>query len=209
MEGRRKEVLLLVLAVLALGVALYTFRSKPQPKPGAPAAQTPEGTAPAKPAAAAATPGAAGEQPGTLTPAGAAAAAAQRNPFAPPTAEVAQLMPQPGTPRAAASAAAGSAAAATTAGGEPGPAPSGAEGPAPAVQPPGLPPGTEPEPSFTLTGIVNGKPNVAILRQDGQRYFVKVGDAVGDSYRVKAIGNQQVVLVGQQGKVTLRMGGRQ
>jgi hypothetical protein len=49
---------------------------------------------------------------------------------------------------------------------------------------------------------------VAILRQEDRRYFVKVGDTVGD-YRVKSIGSRQVVLANQQGKVILRMGGRQ
>ena len=62
---------------------------------------------------------------------------------------------------------------------------------------------------LTLTGIVDGKQTVAILRQNDQRYFVKVGDLVGDGYRVQSIGRQQVVLAGQQGKVILRMGGRQ
>jgi hypothetical protein len=63
--------------------------------------------------------------------------------------------------------------------------------------------------SLTLTGIVEGKPDVAILRQGDQRFFVKVGDPIGGGYRVQSIGNQQVVLAGQQGKVILRMGGRQ
>ena len=202
MEGRRKEVLLLVLALLALGVALYTFRGKPQP--AAPGAKPPEGTAPATQVAAGTTGGAEGGQARAVTPgtvAAAGGAGAQRNPFVAPGAEIAAA-PQPGTPKAAASAAAGSAAGATTAGGEPGPTPAGPAGGQPA-------PGTETKASFTLTGIVNGKPNVAILRQDDRRYFVKVGDTVGDGYRVKSIGSQQVVLVGQQGKVTLRMGGRQ
>jgi len=193
MEGRRKEVLLLVLALLALGVALYTFRGKRESQPAAPVAETPEGTAPTTQAAASTARGTEGGQPGTAPAAG--AAVAQRNPFVAPGTEIAAAGL---TPRAAASAAVGSAGATTAAGGEPGPTPAGQ-----AV------PGTETRASFTLTGIVNGKPNVAILRQDDQRYFVKVGDTVGDGYRVKSIGNQQVVLVGQQGKVTLRMGGRQ
>jgi hypothetical protein len=205
MEGRRKEVLLLVLAVLALGVALYTFRGKPAPTSPAPVAEKPEGTAPAKEPAASLAGGREGEQagtPGTAPTAG--AAGAQRNPFVAPGAEIAaaQMTPKAGTPKATASAAVGSAGAIPTAGGEPGPAPAGQPGGQPA-------PGTPAKAAFTLTGIVNGKPNVAILRQDDRRYFVKVGDAVGDGYRVKAIGSQQVVLVGQQGKVTLRMGGRQ
>lgn len=212
MEGRRKEVLLLVLAVLALGVALYTFRGKPQPQAAAPAAETPGGRAPATQAGAgvgeAGQVGQAGtEAPGAARPEGvpAGAAGAQRNPFVAPGAEIAaaEAMRRAGTPKAAATAAAGSAAATATTGGEPGPTPAGE----PAGQ--AAPAGTETQGAFTLTGIVNGKPNVAILRQDDRRYFVKVGDTVGDGYRVKAIGNQQVVLVGQQGKVTLRMGGRQ
>jgi hypothetical protein len=63
--------------------------------------------------------------------------------------------------------------------------------------------------SLTLTGIVEGKSDVAILRQGDQRLFVKVGDSIGGGYRVQSIGNQQVVLAGPQGTVILRMGGRQ
>jgi hypothetical protein len=65
------------------------------------------------------------------------------------------------------------------------------------------------ETSLTLTGIIDGKQSVAILRQDDQRFFVKAGDLVGEGYRVQSIGRQQVVLAGQQGNVILRMGGRQ
>jgi len=41
MQGRGKEILLLVLAVGALGVALYTFRGKPKPAPPPPAPTQP------------------------------------------------------------------------------------------------------------------------------------------------------------------------
>jgi type II secretory pathway component PulC len=87
-------------------------------------------------------------------------------------------------------------------GGEPG----AMSAPQPTGQQP--PQGESAKPSLTLTGIVRGKPDMAILRKDDQRYFVKVGETV-DGYRVQSISNQQVVLAGPQGKVTLRMGGRQ
>jgi hypothetical protein len=172
MEGRRKEVLLLVLALAALGLALYTFRGKPAPtgppavaEPGAPAEPAPSeglkvvhiGQGQEGPAQAAA---------------GSEAADAQRNPFS-----------------------------------APGSAP---VGPAPDSTPADLPDTPEwGDGSLTLTGVVEGKPDVAILRQGDQRFFVKVGDPIGDGYRVQSIGNHQVVLAGPQGKVILRMGGRQ
>ena len=197
MEGRRKELLLLVLAVVALGVALYTFRAKPAATPPAPAAGTPEATETGKEEAAssagqeAQAAAAAGQTEGT--------AQGQRNPFATPGA----------TETAAAPAATTKGAAAAAAGMTDTTRPAGDTEPAPGPQPAAQPSGSEAEkPSLTLTGVVNGRPNVAIIRQDDRRYFVKVGDTVGD-YRVKTIANQQVVLVGAQGKVTLRMGGRQ
>ncbi len=195
MEGRRKEVLLLVLAVVALGVAFYTFRKPSAPMGPAPTAGQTEGTRPgAKAGAPAATEEQAKAQPGTA-PAG-TAAGEQRNPFIAPGGQAAAAQPaaRPGTSGAAASAAAGQ----SPAVGEPGAQPT----PKPAVP---QPEGEPAKPSFALTGIVRGRPDVAILRQDDRRYFVKVGETV-DGYRVQSISSQQVVLATSQGKVTLRMG---
>jgi len=186
MEGRRKEVLLLVLAVAALGIALYTFRGKPAPPPpsGTPVASEP-GAAPAQGKADELAVKQGGEQQAGASEGGsseAAAGEAQRNPFSAPGASVAVG------------------------------AEVGLEADGSAATEPGMGP-EQPEPGaemgLTLTGIVGGKHTVAILRQNDQRYFVKVGDLVGDDYRVQSIGSQQVVLAGQQGKLILRMGGRQ
>ena len=62
---------------------------------------------------------------------------------------------------------------------------------------------------MTLNGIVAGRQAMAVIRQGEQRYYVKVGDPVGDQYRVQTISQKEVVLVGKEGKVILRMGGRQ
>lgn len=188
MEGRRKEVLLLVLAVAALGIALYSFRGKPAPPPagGTPVASE-AGAAPAQGNADKSAVTQEGEQQAGASAEGsseAAAGGAQRNPFSAPGASVevgATVGPEAGAEGSAVT--------------EPGMGPEQAE------------PGGEV--GLTLTGIVDGKQTMAILRQNDQRYFVKVGDLVGDGYRVQSIGRQQVVLAGQQGKVILRMGGRQ
>lgn len=181
MEGRRKEVVLLVLAVLALGVALYTFRgNKPAPAP----APGPTTTAAAPAPEAATEPGdeqgaIEGGQGAEGDATGATTGARQRNPFS-----------APGTVAVA-------------------PAPNVTEGSEPATDfSPDVAPSTG-ETSLILTGVIDGKDSVAILRQDDQRFFVKVGDLVGEGYRVQSISRQQVVLAGQQGKVILRMGGRQ
>jgi len=188
MEGRRKELLLLVLAVAALGIALYTFRGKPAPPPpgGTPVASE-AGTAPAQGNALESAAKPEGEQEAEASEEGSAKVAAdgaQRNPFSAP----------------GLSASHGAAAGPET------------EAEGPITSEPGMGAETvEPggELGLTLTGIVDGKQTVAILRQNDQRYFVKVGDLVGDGYRVQSIARQQVVLAGQQGKVILRMGGRQ
>ncbi len=180
MEGRRKEVLLLALALVALGLALYTFRGKPAsaPPPAAPAAPEPARVAKLDTAQAPDSAEQGQQQAGTETPdAGLDAGAAQRNPFSTP-----EAAPAPTAP---------------------GPVPTGSK---PAVAP-DMPEWADS--SLTLTGIVEGKPDVAILRQGDQRFFVKVGDPISGGYRVQSIGDQQVVLAGQQGQVILRMGGRQ
>jgi hypothetical protein len=201
MEGRRKEVMLLILAVVALGVAVWTFRGKPAPPPPAAVAKADgeakpgddgkqaQDTTPEAPVGQ-------GSQAGGVT-AGAAPAGQQRNPFA-----------TPGGGEGAPVAAAPSGAAKPPAGEQPA-----ATGPItgpgqPVTGTPPLPEGSEGS-KLTLSGVVEGKPTVAILRQDDKRFFVKVGDQVGDGYRVQSIRGQQVVLVSAQGKLVLRMGGRQ
>ena len=192
MESRRKEVLLLILAVAALGVGLYTFRGKSSaPAPGpAPRAEkaAPSGEEKAGEPAASAKEGQKPAAEGEGKTSG-GAASAQRNPFSAPGG------PAPGAEQPV----------------------SGGEGAQPAQPAQPVQPVPVQEPAqvasggagMVLTGIVDGKQTLAILRQDDRRFYVKVGDSVGDGYRVQSIGSQQVVLAGQQGKLILKMGGRQ
>ncbi len=189
MRSRGKDILLLVLALAALLVAFYTFQRKPR------GAAAPAGQTPATSAEATEKPAEAGESASTAkgpgaeeaSPAGAATQAA-RNPFAAPGSPAKEGAAPPEGAAPAPGAAEGSV--------EPAPA-------APAAQQ------TPAAPALKLTGIVAGRPAVAIIRDDGERYFVRVGDYVRGGYRVHAIGRQEVVLAGPQGQVTLTMGGRQ
>jgi hypothetical protein len=183
MQNRGKETLLLVLALVALGVALFTFRGKhtptaPPAKPTAQQEQVQTEVARAAPGQGATEQAPGGE--GEATAAG-ATGGASRNPFAAPHAPTAV----------------------------PGPADAAGAVEDEGHAPPTAEPAPVPDKALTLTGIVEGKPAVAIIRQEDQRYFVRVGDQVGEQYRVKAIGRQEVALVGPEGKVILRMGGRQ
>jgi hypothetical protein len=180
MQGRGKEIFLLVLALGALGLALYTFRGKPAsapapPAPGAPAAEE------------------AGEEveeapdEGTAATEGAErASAAGTDPFSLP------------------GAASGTGLVGTGGTGEAG---EGGTTQVPVEPPPGeteLPPI---QTGLKLEGIVTGQPTFAVIRHEGKPYFVKVGDSVADTYRVEAIrGGREVVLAGQQGTVVLRTG---
>jgi len=177
MQGRGKEIILLVLAVCALGLAVYMFRGKSTPAP------TPSGPAtPARATAAAGQEVAAAPEEGAATEgdAGAASAGADRNPFSAPG-----TAPGPETGEA---------------GGGEGP-------PAPVEPPPGVTERPPVETGLKLEGIVTGQPSFAVIRHGGKPYFVKVGDSVADLYRVQAIrGGREVVLAGQQGTVVLRTG---
>lgn len=83
-------------------------------------------------------------------------------------------------------------------GGEPGPAE-----PAPGGEMSEQPTDT----AFRLEGIVTGPPTVAVIRHGDKPYFVKVGDEIGDGYRVDAIrSGREVVLAGERGTIVLRTG---
>ena len=177
MQGRGKEIMLLVLALGALGLALYTFRGKPAsaPAPSGPAApaaeEAGEEVAEAPTEGTAATEG--GEQ----------ASAAGTDPFS-----------LPGATAGAGSAGTGEAGA-------------GGETQVPVEPPPGETEGPPIQTGLTLAGVVTGQPSLAVIRYEGKRYYVKVGDSVADTYRVEAIrGGSEVVLAGQQGTVVLRTG---
>ncbi|HEY3267773.1 MAG TPA: hypothetical protein VGM37_12655 [Armatimonadota bacterium] len=86
----------------------------------------------------------------------------------------------------------------------------------PSVQPnpsPTLSPAGPAEPAipvmpFTLTGVVKGFPDVAILRHvDGTRRIARVGDRLDNRYRLASIGENSVVLEGGDGLTTLQLGG--
>ena len=190
MQGRVKEILLLVLALAALGIALFTFRGKPTPAPAPTAAAAPSRQASLPDAAEASASGQeqGGEQQGAGD-TGSEGGEARRNPFSAPGGPVATTDSEPGE---GTDATAAEEIAETVV-------------PASALEEPGLP-----QKALTLTGVVLGRTTVAIIRQDDQRFFVKVGDQV-DRYRVRAIGSREVVLsvAGQEGNVILRMGGRQ
>ncbi len=189
--------MLLVLAVVALGVAVYTFRGKP----AAPSATTPAPTAPPKPQkkdAKGDEAGKVGALPSASLPGG-----GTRNPFEGPGGAAAA----PGTAKTAP-------AAPVKPSGQQLPAPAPALNPFPVQPKPAVPaaagqktgPGTQ---TLALYGIVAGKQAMAVIREGDQRYYVKAGDRIGDRYRVQTISQKEVVLVGSEGKVILRMGGRQ
>jgi hypothetical protein len=194
MQNRGREILLLVLAVAALGVALYTFRSKSAPTaaPKPPAAAQEEGRQqvaeapkepPATPEAGPAGTGASG-----------ASAGVNRNPFSAP-----EGPPPPQGPKTGGAGASGASAKGQPQGA---PAPEG---------PPGVLPSGPPQPVDTglkLVGTLSGPSPLAVIRYGDKPYYVHVGDRIADSYRVKAIGaDGEVVLVGQQGTtIVLRKG---
>jgi len=203
MTRRGKDVLLLVLAVVALVVALYTFRHKPAPAP-APQAQATAASAAGKEKAKG---GEATESPGATQTA--SATGAPRNPFAGPgpegvvaasTPEVKPVGPAPAGPKV------------SEGKGEPVPSIPPTPAPAAASMPPlpgaGQTAGPRPEQGLTLTGIVRGRRTMAVIREGEKRYYAVVGDRIGD-YRVQTIGQREVVLADREGKVILRMGGRQ
>jgi len=180
MQGRGKEIILLVLALGALGMALYTFRGKPAsaPAPSGPAAPA------AKEAAeeVAETP----EEGTAATEGGKQASAAGTDPFSlPGAASGAGPVETGGTAEAG----------------------GGGATQVPVEPPPGEIERPPIQTGLKLEGIVTGQPSFAVIRHEGKPYFVKVGDSVANVYRVEAIrGGNEVVLAGQQGTVVLRTG---
>jgi len=193
--GRRKDVLLFVVAVVALVVAVYTFR-KPAPSTTPKAATSPAATHEKRAAKGDSEKEA---QEGTGQAAALPATRATRSPFEGPGAGAvsetgkkpaakAQQPPLPAAPLPGTS--------------QPMPAP------VPAQASPGGKQGAASKEALTLNGILAGRQAMAVIRQGDQRYYVKAGDRV-DRYRVQSISQKEVVLVGSEGKVILRMGGRQ
>ena len=200
MENRGREILFLCLAVTAVTTAIYTFRSSPATRYTSPrlAAQTEA----SRLSAARGTEQA--EEWPTRRPKPVAEPAVtplHRNPFSrpvgAPSAAPAPPKPQEANPQ------------------QP-PAPS----PAPLTMPPLTvqtpPAGTAATPSSTpsppsLTGIVGDRSGyqTAVIRFGDRRYFAKQGDKVAGKYQVESVSERQVVLVGADGKLILKMGGTQ
>jgi hypothetical protein len=60
-----------------------------------------------------------------------------------------------------------------------------------------------------VTGIIQGDPNVAILRKGERRFIVREGDPVGSQYTVTKISARRVVLsAGEHDQVILYLSGR-
>jgi len=87
---------------------------------------------------------------------------------------------------------------------------------APSLLPPFLPPLYGPETGeemrgpppgvLWLSGVIQGKPRLALLRRDGNRYLVREGEMIEGRYRVSAISGNSVTLERGNRKQTLRLG---
>jgi hypothetical protein len=67
---------------------------------------------------------------------------------------------------------------------------------------------TAPPMPYVLSGIVQGNPDVAVLRHyDGSRRIARLGDELDSKFRLVAIQESTVVLEGAGEKKTLRLGG--
>lgn len=66
----------------------------------------------------------------------------------------------------------------------------------------------EPEPQFSLTGVIEGNQNVAIIRGgDNSRYVVKEGQLIEGRYRVREITQDGATLVNGNRTIYLKLGG--
>jgi hypothetical protein len=78
------------------------------------------------------------------------------------------------------------------------------------VSVPHPPADTAQQPKFTLTGVVRGTENVAILRVgDGGRYVVKQGQMIEGHYKVILVMSDAVVLSENGRRIYVRLGGEQ
>jgi len=202
MDKRRKELALIAVGALVVLVALYlTFRPRTRPAAAQTSAPVAQATAPGGPAqpAAPAKPAGAEAQPALVE--SGAATTPGRDPFRPIV--MAQASAGPSTPAFANPIS---------------PKPMGlppltlpgvwTSTPPPAGTPPaGMAPAAAPEP-LRLTGVVQGNPSVAVLRQGSKRYIVTIGDPVDNQYIVKSISAGRVVLAKGERTLSLSLGGR-
>lgn len=65
-----------------------------------------------------------------------------------------------------------------------------------------------PEPQFVLTGIIRGSQNVAIIKSDsGGRHVVREGQLIDGRYKVQSVSDDGVVLVNQNRRIFVKLGG--
>jgi len=71
-----------------------------------------------------------------------------------------------------------------------------------------LPIKTEPEPSYTLTGVVRGEENVVIVRSgDNTRHIVRQGQLIDGRYRVLLVTEDGAVLANGNRRMYMKLGG--
>jgi hypothetical protein len=224
MDKQKKELILLTVGLVAIGLAVYfTFRPKaPAAAPENAAPTASKAAAPAQPPGQETQKAEAGReerQAGTAAEKQApkqVSAVATDEPLSKPGRD-----PFQGPDFASASPAAAGGAAASM-------RPAGASGSAQRIPPlPVVPPlsliasaiagGAQPPLGFAaapqeklrVTGIIQGDPNVAILRKGERRFIVREGDPVGSQYTVTKISARRVVLsAGEHDQVILYLSGR-
>jgi len=201
MEKRGKEIILLVLALLLVGITVITLFPKKSKAPQAVAAVN--NVEQQKTAATQEKATAEGEVKTNLPAPGellgtSPNSSPNRNPFAAPAS--AGIATQP-TPAATASKP-------MTSGGSANVAPTGSgtlppffpQNPNPAL-------GATPAEPLQFVGLMGGGDPMAIIRRGETRYFVHVGEVV-DNYRVTSIGSGRVTLKSKEGnKIILHLGG--
>lgn len=66
----------------------------------------------------------------------------------------------------------------------------------------------EPDPKFTLTGVIRGDENVAIIRVgDSGRYIVKQGQLIEGRYKVLSVSSDGAVLAHKNRRISVKLGG--
>jgi len=66
----------------------------------------------------------------------------------------------------------------------------------------------DPDPQFTLTGVIRGDQNVAIIRMgDGGRYVVKQGQLIDGRYKVLSVYDDGATLVYKNRRIHVKLGG--
>ncbi|MCE5313633.1 MAG: hypothetical protein ABFD49_01430 [Armatimonadota bacterium] len=66
----------------------------------------------------------------------------------------------------------------------------------------------EEEPLFTLTGVIRGDSNVAIIRSgEGGRYIAKQGQLIDGRYRIESVSDDGATLVYKNRRIHVKLGG--